>query len=128
MYNINRQNVHKIKSKIYISKKLTSKIDDYGNEIPQYAEPKPYMFNVQGVSESSDIREFGENVNNMKKCIITEKNKYFGKFDEFDKVYIETSPNGELKFGANADYRIYSVRNQNTAIVIYFLKLVKSKN
>ena len=128
MYNVNRQNIHKIKSKIYISEKLKPTIDDYVNERPQYGEPKPFMFNVQGISESSDIREFGENVNNMKKCIITEKNKYFGKFKEFDKVYIETNPKGEFKFGANADYRIYSVRNQNTAIVIYFLKLVKSQN
>ena len=32
---------------------------------------------------------------------------------------------GEIKNGANADYRIYSVRNQNTCIRIYLLKLVK---
>lgn len=127
MYNVNRQNVHKIKSKIYVSKKLESTTDDYGNEIPQYATPIPYTFNVQGISESSDIREFGENANNMKKCVITQKNKYLGEFKEFDKVYIYNNPDGEIKNGNNADYRIYSVREQNTVIVIYFLKLIKSQ-
>ena len=47
------------------------------------------------------------------------------KFMEFDKVYVNTTPDEELHPGDNADYRIYSIRNQNTSIRIYIRKLVK---
>ena len=51
---------------------------------------------------------------------------YKNKFKEFDKVYLDgATPNGELKFGDNANYRIYSIQPQNVAIMIYFLKIVK---
>lgn len=125
MYNANRQNIHDVKSTIYIAKKLGTKQDENLNEYEIYDEPIKYRFNVQVISSDSEIREFGELANNMLVISITEKAKYLFKFDEFDKVYVNITPNGELHNGDNANYRIYSVRNQNTSIRIYIRKLVK---
>lgn len=125
MYNINRQPIHKVKSRIYIASKTDSEFDDYGNEIPKYSKPQKYMFNVQALTDSSEIREFGEISSKMKRVTITEKAKYLGKFKDFDAVYVETNPLKENNYGDNADYRIYLVRPQNTTIVLYLLKLVK---
>ena len=127
MYNINRQNVLNWKSTIYIAKKLVTTQDENLNQVENYATPIKYRFNVQAVNEDSEIREFGELANRMKVALITEKNKYIGKFYDFDRAYIDTTPDGDVKNGANADYRIYSVRNQNTCIRIYLLKLVKEE-
>lgn len=127
MYNINKQNVFNYKSIIYIAKKLETTQDENLNQIENYDTPIKYRFNVQSVNEDSEVREFGELANRMKVALITEKSKYIGKFYDFDKVYIDRTPNGEIKNGANADYRIYSVRNQNTCIRIYFLKLVEEE-
>lgn len=123
MYNINKTKIMDYKSVIYISKKLDSTYDSEKNEIPQYDTPIKYIFNIQPVSADSEIREFGELANSMKKIVIN-KLIYNGKFKEFYKAYIYNNPDGEIQNGANADYRIYSVRPQNTAIVIYFTKLV----
>ena len=126
MYNINRQPIHKVKRRIYIASKEDSVFDDYGNEIPKYSKPQKYMFNVQALTNSSEIREFGEIATALKRATITEKTKYLGKFKEFDKVYIYNNPSSaEVNYGDNADYRVYLVREQNTAIVLYLLKLVK---
>lgn len=127
MYNINKQNVFDYKSNIYIAKKLETTQDENLNQIENYDTPIKYRFNVQSVNEDSEVREFGELANRMKVALITEKSKYIGKFYDFDKVYIDRTPKGEIKNGANADYRIYSVRNQNTCIRIYFLKLVEEE-
>ena len=125
MYNINRQPVHKVKSPIYIAKRTGFVQDEYLNQTETFDEPVRYYLNVQTVSSDSEIREFGENANSMKCISITEKTKYLNKFNEFDRVYINTTPDGEAENGENADYRIYSVRNQNTSILIYLKKLVK---
>lgn len=126
MYNVNRQCIHKTKSKIFVSKKLPSITDEYGNEITQYDEPQKFIFNVQPLTEDSEIREFGELVNSMRRITITNKTKYLNVFTEFDKVYVDTIPNSnEIEYGENADYRIYLVRKQNTMIVVYLIKEVK---
>ena len=125
MYNINRQPVHKVKSVIYIASRTGYTQDEFLNQTETFAEPIKYYFNVQTVSSDSEIREFGENANSMKCISITEKTKYLNKFNEFDRVYINNTPDNESENGENADYRIYSVRNQNTSILIYLKKLVK---
>lgn len=125
MYNVNRQNIHDVKSTIYISKKLGTMQDNNLNEYEIFSNPIKYRFNVQVISSDSEIREFGELANDMLVISITEKTKYLFKFMEFDRVYINTTPDGELHPGDNADYRIYSIRNQNTSIRIYIRKLVK---
>ena len=115
------------KTKIYIAKKLPSTQDEDFNEIEHYAEPQKYMFNVQPAKAESVRREFGEVVTGLKVAVIP-KRKYKGKFNEFDKVYIDNVPNAEeeLDYGDNADYRVYAVREQNVCIRIYFLKLVNN--
>lgn len=125
MFNINRQPIHNYKSTIYIAKKLDSIVDDDLNEIEVYDKPAKYRFNVQTVNSASEIREFGELVTKMVCIHIVERQKYLNKFTEFDKVYINESPDNEIENGYNADYRIYSVRNQNTSIRIYAIKTVK---
>lgn len=125
MYNVNRQNIHDVKSTIYISKKLGTMQDNNLNEYEIFSKPIKYRFNVQVISSDSEIREFGELANDMLVISITEKTKYLFKFMEFDKVYVNTTPDEELHSGDNADYRIYSIRNQNTSIRIYIRKLVK---
>lgn len=127
-YNPNRQNIHDIKSKVYIASKLGVIQDEYFNQIPIYDTPEKYMFNIQNVSQDSEIREFGELSNSMKVAVIREKSKYLDKFKDFDAVYLDgVEPDGELNNGDNANYRIYSVRNQNTSILVYFIKTVKNE-
>lgn len=113
----------KWKKRIYIASKLDSDYDDYGNEITNYATPIEYQFNVQPISSEADIEEFGENAKQMQKAII-DKTQYEGIFKEFDKAYLDgANPVGEIKNGANANYKLYPPRNQNKVIAIYFERL-----
>ena len=129
MYNINSQPITKYKSRIYIAKKVKDNEPFfYEDEIDQreiFEEPQKYYFNVQNNIKTSVINEYGETVNATKVVIITEKSKYLGKFEEFDRVYIETNPNYEIENGDNADYRISAVIPQNATIRLYLTKLLK---
>ena len=53
--------------------------DNNLNEYEIFSTPIKYRFNVQGISEDSEIREFGENANSMMKAVIIDKAKYIGK-------------------------------------------------
>ena len=127
MYNVNRQPIHKVKSKIYIAKWLENTQDDYGNDINVYDKPQKYMFNVQTLNESVEMEVFGRKVISSKVISITERKKYLNKFKEYDVVYIDNSPEGEVEYGDNADYFISGVRNQNTSIRIYLTKLTNEQ-
>ena len=113
-------------SKCYIAKKIESKRDEYGNEIPQYEKPndKPYTFNIQPLSGTSEAREFGEQAVKMKVALITQRDKYINHFHEFDLAYLDgATPDGEEVVGQNANYRVYAVLPQNVALKVYFLKI-----
>ena len=127
MYNVNSQPIHKVKSRIYIAKKLREDFDDYGNQIEIYDEPQKYFLNVQTLSETSDIMEFGEKVSSTRVISNKKKKKYLGKFKEYDLVYIDTTPENEVTYGDNADYRIIGVRNQNTSIRVYISRIIKDQ-
>lgn len=115
-----------VKSKCYIGSKLESTFDDAGNEITVYSAPEKHFFNIQPVTSTSDIQEFGEIANKMKVAVITDRNKYEGKFKEFDCAYLDgVTPEGEAVNGQNANYRIYAVQNQNVIIRVFFVKLTK---
>lgn len=90
--------------KIWIAKKIGSKEDDYGYEVPIYSKPKMYMMNVQPISSSADIQEFGERAKQMQKAVIEYK-RYFGKFKEFDIAYLDgatpVQDGGEFVVNAN---------------------------
>lgn len=124
-YNPNRQNHLNLKSKLYIAKYKETIQDEYLNQKQVFYEPIKYYFNVQPLTQESEIREFGELVNSMKVAVITEKQKYLGVFNEFDLAYLDDAePLDEIDYGDKANYRIYAVRPQNTIIRIYFLKRV----
>ena len=113
---------------IWIAKKIGEKEDDYGNSTPVYSKPEKYEMNVQPISSSVDIKEFGENANLVQKTVI-EYDKYFGKFNEFDVAYLDgANPKDEKVHGEKANYRLYSPRNQNRVIVIYFERLIQGKS
>ena len=79
--------------------------------------------NVQPISSSADIQEFGENARQIQKAII-EYDKYFDKFKEFDLAYLDgITPENENTNGSNANYQLYPPRNQNKVIQIYFKRL-----
>lgn len=113
-----------VKSKCYIGSKLDSTFDDMGNEHKQYAHPELYAFNIQPITNTSDIQAFGDNVSKMKVAVITNRKKYEGKFKEFDCAYLDgATPEGEKVNGQNANYRVYAVQNQNVIIRVFFIKL-----
>lgn len=112
------------KKSLYIAGFIEDSLDDYGNKITIYTEPEFVgEENIQPLSGSTDIEEYGNKVSKMQKVLL-DYDKYLGKFKENDLAYIEdTTPEGEEVFGDNANYRIDSVRNQNRKIAIYFEKL-----
>lgn len=115
-----------VKSRCYIGSKLESDFDDSGNEITVYDTPEKYLFNIQPVTSTSDIQEFGEIANKMKVAVITNRKKYEGMFKEFDCAYLDgASPEGETVNGEKANYRIYAVQSQNVIIRVFFIKLTK---
>ena len=112
------------KKSLYIASFIEDSLDDYGNKITIYTEP---VFvgeeNMQPLSGSTDIEEYGNKVSKMQKVLL-DYDKYLGKFKENDLAYIEdTTPEGEEVYGDNANYKVDSVRNQNRKIAIYFEKL-----
>lgn len=127
MYNVNSQPIHKVKSRIYLAKKLREDFDEYGNQIEVYDEPQKLFLNVQSLSETSDIVEFGEKVSSTRVISITEKKKYLNKFNKFNLIYVETTPEGEVNYGDNADYMVIGVRTQNTSIRVYISKLINEQ-
>jgi len=127
-YDLKRQNCQQFKSKIYISKYLGTVQDESLNQIKQYDKPVKYFFNVRDLSGDSEIREFGELSDSMKVAVVTNKYKYMDKFKAFDLAYLDgIEPENEIDYGDNANYRIYDIRNQNTIIKIFFIKLVKNQ-
>lgn len=113
------------KSDIYIASKLGVTEDEYMNQIEEYDTPVPYCFNVQPITQSSELAEFGELSRYMKRAVVS-KSQYLGVFKEFDKAYLDgITPEDETINGENANYRIYSIRPQNVVLMIYFEKIVK---
>lgn len=130
MFNVSRYDTfNNVKSNCYIASKLGQETDDYGNKNPIYDEPnkEPYRWNIQNISQRSEALTFGERILQMKVATIVgeEKEKYLGKFHEYDLAYLDgNTPEGEVVNGQNANYRIYAVRPQNVALLIYFEKIV----
>lgn len=124
-YNPVKINHLKFNSYLYIAKYLETIQDENLNQKQVFDKPQKFYFNVQPVSQESEIREFGELVNNMKVAVIPKTSKYIYKFHEFDVAYLdEATPTNELEYGDKANYRIYAIRNQNTIIKIFFIKRV----
>lgn len=118
-----------VKSDCYIAKKIGQKTDDYGNKTPIYDTPneEPYSWNIQNVSQGSEAYSFGEKVLQMRVAMLVgnEKDKFINQFHEYDLAYLDgATPKDEMVNGANANYRIYAIKPQNVALLIYFEKII----
>ena len=117
-------------SNCYIAKRKDNLLyDDYGNATPQYETPNatPYKWNIQPVNIDSSTDSFGEREIKMKVAMLVgdEAKKFRNSFHQNDLAYLEdATPDGEAVNGSNANYRIYAVRPQNVALLIYFEKIV----
>lgn len=111
------------KKELYIAPKTKIDYDDEGNEIIVYDKPiGPLKFNYQPINSSSDIAEFGENAKIMQKAVIPIS--YKNQFKEFDVAYLDgATPNNEINYGDNANYKLLPPRNGNAVIIIYFEKI-----
>lgn len=130
MYNVKGARIFQNWTKTcYIATKKKGEViyDDEGNEIKVYNKPEKYRFNIQPVSNSLDILEYGEKVDKMYKAIIPYET-YVDKFHEGDIAYLEgVEPQNETEktYGIGGNYMISGVRPQNTVIAIYFIKIQK---
>lgn len=109
----------------YIANYLKTEEDKNGDEINYYLAPQYYDFNIQPASGNTDVALYGERISKMYKTIVSYF-EYAGKFKEGDVAYLEgIEPNNETikSYGSGANYKIVSVRPQNTAILIYFEKI-----
>ena len=105
---------------IFIATKQKVIEDDKGNLVAVYSKPQEYIFNVQPMNGALDMESYGLKCLQMQRAII-DYDKYFGIFEEDDVAYLDgVSPEGESSFGANANYRITAVLNQNKKIVLIF--------
>lgn len=110
------------KKNVYIAKKISATIDDYGNEVVTYSSPVKYRMNHHPVSAEVDLVEFGEKAKQMQRAVISIRDKNI--FKENDLVYLDgATPEGEQENGDNANYRAYPPRIQNKVVLVYFERL-----
>lgn len=131
MYNISQTNIFKNWDKVcYISSKLPSIEDEYGNQIEQYGEPIKYKFNYQPVTDQREfatIEKYGGQSDGSIKALV-DYNKFKGKIKDFDLAYLyDATPIDEEKYGEKANYRVVKSIPQNTKILIYFEILTKKQ-
>lgn len=130
MNNPSSTNIFKNWDKIcYISSKLPSKEDEYGNQIELYDTPVKYKFNYQPLSsqEYATIQRYGGQTESSVRALL-DYNKFIGKIKEFDLAYLYgATPIGEKINGENANYRVVKALPQNTKILVYFEPLTKNK-
>lgn len=114
-----RRTKHFVKD-IFIATKQDVIEDEKGNLVAIYNEPQGYTFNVQPMNGALDMESYGLKCLQMQRAII-DYNTYFGVFKEDDVAYLDgVSPDGESSAGANANYRITAVLNQNKKIALIF--------
>lgn len=117
--------------KLYIASKQDVIVDDYNNEIVEYAEPF-YMgmcnyMPVTGVSLYAYMSAYGVTEKKLIKCVLDIKHK--GKIKPYDLAYLYgATPKDEEVNGANANYYVKSCVEQNTIISVVFEEIVKEVN
>lgn len=118
-----KANIDDWAKRLYIAHKLSVDIDDDGNEIAVYSEPEEFKFNYRGVKSDAEIAEFGEDASITQRMVIPVS--YNGQFKEFDVAYLyDATPEGENKYGDNANYVLLPPRVGNSVIIIYMQKLI----
>ena len=116
---------------MYIATKKEVVIDDYGNEIVKYN--KPFFFgkvNYQPLTTKqleAFVRAYGEVSTNIVSCLIDYKDK--DKFGNFDLAYLyDATPNNEVEYGDNANYKVRAYKPQNTKIMVILEEIIKEDN
>lgn len=116
----------------YIRKRVVSDegdviIDEYGNEIQKYEEPKKYIINYQPVTNDADeaiLKPYGVTLEGTVKALVDIKHE--GELNKYDLVYLYgATPNNEEYEGQNANYRVITAIPQNMKILVYFERLTK---
>lgn len=114
------RNTRNFVKEIYIATKKEIVEDDKGNLIAIYNKPVKYLMNVQPMNGGLDMESYGLKCLEMQRGMCNYE-EYFGRFKEDDVAYLDgVLPEGEISNGANANYRITSVLNQNKRIAIIF--------
>lgn len=116
---------------MYIATKDIVQYDDYNNEIVIYNTPFYFgKVNYQPLTTKqmeAYIQTYGETENNVVSCLIDFKDRY--KFNIFDVAYLyDATPDGEVKNGANANYKIRAFKPQNTKIMVILEEIIKEEN
>lgn len=116
---------------MYIASKLGVEYDDYNNEIITYKEPFYFgKVNYQPLTVKNleaYMRVYGETDNNIVSCLIDYSDK--DKIKKFDLAYLyDASPNGEKKYGDNANYIVKAFKPQNTKIMVLLEEIIKEEN
>lgn len=115
------------KKPLYIASLIREDEDDYNNKYPVYSRPIDLgLQNIQPTTSNSDIQAFGLKVYEMQRVFL-DYDQFLGKIKPNDLAYLDgATPLGEKVNGENANYRVYSVLNQNKKICIYFERLQMS--
>lgn len=113
---------------MYVARKESVTVDDYNNEIVNYS--KPFYFGkvnyqpLTGKNLEDYIRAYGETRNNIVSCLIDSHRG--NEISDFDIVYLYgNKPNGEQKYGDNANYLVRAHKPQNTKVMLLFEEIIK---
>jgi hypothetical protein len=115
---------------MYIANKDGVTSDIYNNEIVVYKEPF-YLgkVNYQPLTTKqleAYIQAYGETENNVVSCLIDYKYKDTIKI--FDLAYLYgATPENEVKYGENANYKVRAFKPQNTKIMMILEEIVKEE-
>lgn len=115
---------------LYIATKKEVILDDYGNEIVTYNEPFYFgKVNYQPLTRKdleAYVKVYGETRNSIISLLIDYTDD--GRFKAFDVAYLYgATPEGEVKYGDNANYIVRAYKPQNTKIMVIFEEIVKEE-
>lgn len=127
------RSLRKEKRAIYVSKKLPPQpvLDGDGNETGEYCsvydEPKILFLNIKPITDIAEQKAFGEDVSSILKAVYTPYDVSDAEISEFDAVWINAEPNGNLKDGGpqkpmNNDYFVYKILDTGGQICAYLKK------
>ena len=81
MFNLANKPTLNYLKKCYIASRLSTTLDDYGNEIPTYAKPIAYRFSIMPAGGEWDIATYGDRISYIYKAVV-DKNIYKDKKNE----------------------------------------------
>ncbi|QNO19004.1 hypothetical protein [Caproicibacterium amylolyticum] len=97
------RSLNKDKKSIWFAKKLPPVPEkdenglETGNMISCYDEPAEFHVNVQPITDTADIQEYGADVSKMQKCVFTPFDVEGYSPEEFEAAWYGVTPNGNLR-------------------------------